>query len=108
MKKSLILIGLVALFSLIASAKTYDIALSNRTVAGNVQLAPGPYHLKVTGNTATFTDMNNFKKFTAPVKVEQVSKKFDQTTVDSHNQNGTDHIQKIELGGSKTELDFGE
>jgi hypothetical protein len=108
MKKSLILIGVLTLCSLIANAKTYDIALSNSIVAGTVQLAPGQYHLKVTGNTATFTDMNTFKTFTAPVKVEQVPKKFDMTTIDTNNQSGTDHIQKIELGGSNTALDFGE
>jgi len=108
MKKSLLLTGAFALFSLVASAKTYDIALTGPAMAGSVQLAPGEYHVKVVGNNAVFTDQNNFKQFTAPVKVVKTAGKFDTTAVDSNKQNGTDRIQKIELGGSNTELDFSD
>ncbi len=108
MKKSLILTGAVALFSIIASAKSYDIALSNPTYAGNVQLKAGEYNVKVKGNTATFTSQDTFKTFTAPVKIEQAPSKFSQTAVDTSKQDGSDHIQRIQLGGSSTQLDFGE
>ncbi len=108
MKKSLILIGALALTSLIASAKTYDIALSSPALAGTVQLAPGEYHMKVVGNNATFTSVDSDKSYTVPVKIEQAPKKFDQTAVDTTNANGADHIQSIELGGSTTKLEFGE
>lgn len=108
MKKSFILVGALALGSFLASAKTYDIALSAPAVAGNVQLAAGEYHVKVVGNTATFVNQDTFKSYTAPVKVEQAPKKFDLTAVDTANQDGTDHIQSIELGGSTTKLEFGE
>lgn len=108
MNKSLILIGALALSSLIASAKTYDIAISSPTVAGSQQLNAGMYKLKIEGTTATFTDVNTLKSFTAPVKIEQASKKFEFTAVDTSKQNGTDRITTIELGGSNTELQFGE
>jgi hypothetical protein len=108
MKKSLILTGAVALFSLIASAKSYEIALSGPTYAGNVQLKAGEYNVKVKGNTATFTNQDTFKTYTAPVKIEQTPSKFDQTAVDTSKQDGSDHIQRIQLGGSSTQLDFGE
>lgn len=106
MKKSLVLVGILAAAGMVASAKSYDIALSSPTVAGNVQLAPGDYHLKVKGNNATFTDQNNDKSYTVPVKVAQQPQKFDVTAVDTQNQSGTNHIQAIELGGSNTKIEF--
>jgi hypothetical protein len=108
MKKSLILTGAIALFSLIASAKSYEIALSGPTMAGNVQLAAGAYRVQVKGDTATFTNEDTSKTYTAPVKIEQAQQKFDQTAVDTNKQDGADHIQAIELGGSSTKLEFGE
>lgn len=107
--KSLLLTGALALGSLtVANAKTYDIVLSQPTTAGTVQLKPGEYHIKVDGNNAVFTSMDTSKKYTAPVKVQDTGKKFSQTAVDTTNKNGTDQIQTIELGGSSTQLDFGE
>ena len=108
MKKSLILTGAVALFSLIASAKSYEIALSDPAYAGNVQLKAGEYTLKVKGNNAVFTSQDTYKTFTAPVKIEQTPSKFDQTAVDTNKQDGSDHIKRIQLGGSATQLDFSE
>ncbi len=108
MKKSLILTGAVALFSLIASAKSYQIALSDPAYAGNVQLKAGEYSVKVKGNTAVFTSQDTYKTFTAPVKIEQKPSKFDQTAVDTTRQDGSDHIRRIQLGGSTTQLDFGD
>jgi hypothetical protein len=108
MKKSIVLIAAVALFSLMASAKSYDITLTGRTLVGTVQLAAGEYSVKLVGNNAVFTNQNTLKTYTAPVKIEQAPKKFDQTAVDTKQQNGEDYIQKIELGGSTTELEFGE
>jgi hypothetical protein len=107
-KKSLIVVGSLALFSLIASAKTYEIALSSPALAGTVQLSAGAYHVKVNGNNATFTNLDNEKAYTVPVKIEQAPKKFEQTAVDTSTQSGADHLQSIELGGSTTKLEFGE
>jgi hypothetical protein len=108
MKKSLVLVGALALCSLIASAKTYDISLTAPALAGKVQLSAGQYRVKVDGGNVTFTDINSFKSYTAPVKIEQATKKFAQTAVDTDNENGAEHIQSIELGGSTTKLEFGE
>jgi len=101
--KSLLLIGTLALAG-IASAKSYDIVLSAPTTAGSVQLAAGEYTLKVQGTNAVFTNVENGKKVTAVVKVENGAKKFDQTAVDSTN----NKITAIELGGSSTVLEMGE
>ena len=105
--KKLALVGVMALSCLsIASAKSYEITLSGPTKAGSVQLKPGLYRLKIDGSNAVFTQVENAQSFTVPVKVENTEKKFDQTRVDATKDKGTDVIQDIELGGSKTKVEF--
>ena len=107
--KSLLITGALAVASLsIASAKSYDIVLSAPEQVANVQLKAGEYSLKLEGNNAVFTDANNGKRFTAPAKVTAGDQKFDQTAVDSNKKADVDHIQSIELGGTKTKLEFNE
>jgi hypothetical protein len=105
--KSLLMIGTLALAG-IASAKSYDIVLSAPTKAGSVQLTAGEYSLKVNGTNAVFTNVETGKSFTAPVKIQQAAKKYDNTAVDTQNNNGADEIKTIELGGSTTQLQLGE
>ena len=106
--KQLAIFGLVAFSCLsIASAKSYDVTLSNPTKVGSVQLKAGQYRLKVDGANATFTEVNSSKTFTTPVKVQTTEKKFDQTRVDTTKDSGSDVIKDIELGGSKTKIEFG-
>jgi len=108
MKKTLLLTGALTLFSMMASAKTYDIVLSGPTEAGTVQLKPGEYKVKLEGTTARFTDTQTAKSFVVPVKVKEAPQKFQNTAVDTNKSSGTDKIQTIELGGSNTQLDFSE
>ena len=105
--KSFVLAGVLAISTLsIASAKTYEITLASPTKAGNLQLKPGQYRLKVDGSNATFTNVENGKSETSPVKVVATDKKFDTTTVDASKEGDTSTIKDIELGGSKTKLEF--
>ncbi len=105
--KSFVLAGVLAISTLtIASAKTYELTLSSVTKAGNVQLKAGQYRLKVDGNNATFIGVDDGKSITAPVKVVTTDKKFDTTTVDASKEGDTSVIKDIELGGSKTKLEF--
>jgi len=95
--KSLLLTGALALASLsIASAKSYDIVLSESAQAGTVQL------------NAIFTNVETGKSVTTPVKVENTGKKHDETAVDSTHESGANKLQAIELGGSDTTIEFGE
>jgi hypothetical protein len=106
--KSLLCIGTLALAGVL-SAKSYDIVLSAPTKAGSVELKPGEYSLKVKGTNAVFTNVETGKSFTAPVKVQQANKKFDNTSVDTQKEsNGTEDMKTIELGGSTTQLQLGE
>ena len=105
--KKLLAIGVLALSSLtILSAKTYELTLSIPAKAGSVELKPGQYKLKVEGANAVFTDVNTSKSFTTPVKVVPTDKKFDDTKVMTTKNGDSDKIEEIELGGSKTKLDF--
>ena len=105
--KSLLLVGALAISSLsIANAKSYEISLSGTTKAGTVTLKPGQYRVKVEGNTAIFTSVETAKQFTTSVKVEPSDKKFDDTRVDANKEGTTDVIKDIQLGGTKTLLEF--
>jgi hypothetical protein len=107
--KSLLIVGALTLSSLgIASAKSYDIVLNAPARAGATELKPGDYKLKVEGSQAVFTDAENAKSVSVPVKVENSDKKFNNTAVESTNQNGMDTIQAIDLGGSNTRLTLGQ
>jgi hypothetical protein len=52
-------------------------------------------------------EVETAKSFTTPVKVENTDKKFDTTQVNASKEGNTDVVKDIELGGSKTKLDFG-
>jgi hypothetical protein len=107
--KSLFIVGALAFSSLgIASAKSYDIILSAPAMAGSTQLKPGDYKLKVEGAQAVFTDTETAKSFSVPVTVENSDKKFNNTLVESANQDGMDQIHAIDLGGSNTRLRLGQ
>jgi len=105
--KTLLIVGAMGLASIgIASAKSYDIVLTDPTMAGATALHAGQYKLKVEGNQAVFTDVQNSQSFTAPVTVQNGKTKFDDTRVESTRQGDMDHISSIDLGGSSTMLAF--
>jgi len=107
--RSLLLAGALVLASFtIANAKSYDIVLSEAVTVGSVQLKPGEYRVKVEGTNAIFTNVDNDKTFTTPVKIENTGKKHDTTAVETTKAGGSDKVQAIELGGSETTLEFGE
>ncbi len=92
----------------VAGPKTYDLILDETAMAGATQLEPGHYSLKLAGSSAVFTDARTRKEFTVPVKVENSDKKYSLTEMDTIKQAGGEKITAIELGGSKTKLDFGQ
>jgi len=105
--KSFLIVGALSLASFgIASAKSYDIVLSDNTMVGTTQLQPGAYKVKVEGTQAVFTDVQNAKQFTAPVKVENGGQKFGETQVETSHQGDMDHMDAIDLAGSTTKLNF--
>jgi hypothetical protein len=91
-----------------AGSKSYDVTLDTASKAGSVELTPGEYKLKVEGANAVFTGMQSHQSVTVPVKVENSNTKYSQTAVDTSKQGDAVQITAIELGGSKTKLEFGK
>jgi hypothetical protein len=105
--KSILMVGVLALFTLsLASAKTYEITLSSASKVGQTQLKAGTYKLKVEGTKAVFINVDTDKQVTTDVKVDTGEKKFEVTVIDSTKNGDMDQINAIELGGSKTKLEF--
>jgi len=106
-RKLFVAAGVLALSTLsFAGSKTYEITLSSPTKAGNLQLKPGQYRLKVDGTNATFIGVDDAKAASTTVKVVNSDKKFETTTVDAAKEGDAAVIKDIELGGSKTKLEF--
>jgi hypothetical protein len=103
--KSLFLYGAFACATLsVASAKSYDIVLDAPSKAGDSQLKPGEYKVKIEGSQAVFTDEKNAQAASVPVQVESSGKKFPYTSVETSNQDGVNRIQAIDLGDSTTRV----
>jgi len=106
MKKTVFLTGILAVSSLFAFSKTYEITLANASKAGNIQLKAGQYRVKLDGGQAVFTNVDSSKQYTVPVKVENATKKFNETKVDANKDGNVDNLKDIQLGGSTTQIDF--
>jgi hypothetical protein len=85
--------------------KQYSIILNQPVQVGAVKLAPGEYKLKVDGANAIFINKQR-KEFTAPVKVEALTKKTPVTAIETKEENGTSAITIIDIGGAEFKLVF--
>ncbi|HUP03075.1 MAG TPA: hypothetical protein VMU19_03735 [Bryobacteraceae bacterium] len=89
----------------LAAAKTYTFDIDSATQAGTTLLKPGQYSMKVDGSQAVLRDQNG-RTFTASVKVQSGTEKFNQTIVSTSTAGGKDHIESIELGGTTNKVVF--
>jgi hypothetical protein len=104
--KSLLLAGVLTVSTVgFAAAKSYEVSVSGTLKAGETELKPGEYKVKVEGTEAIFTDSSS-KTVTLPVKIEKADKKFDITAMETKTENGTKSIEAIRLGGSTMRLVF--
>jgi hypothetical protein len=101
------LAGVLALMSLtVASAKSFDFTLPQPATAGKTQIPAGRISLKLQGSIAVFTELKTGKSFTAPVKVGNTEKKYEQTIVEASGTGEVKRIDAINLGGTATKLEF--
>jgi hypothetical protein len=106
MKKSIVFGAVLAMSSFcFAGQKSYDVIFSAPASVSGVKLAAGEYKVKVDGTNAVFTDSKS-KSVSAPVKVENGTKKFSFTAVDASKEGTVDKVNAIEFGGSTTRLEF--
>jgi hypothetical protein len=104
MRRLLFSFGILALA--VAGAKSYNMNLFQPATVGGTELTPGEYKVEVVDQKAVIR--NGKIDAQAPVKVETVDRKYDNTTVRFATGDGKMRIQEIHLGGTKTKLVFGE
>ena len=104
MLRSLILLAAFGLS--IAGAKTFDITLDTAAKAGSVELKPGKYNLVLMEDSKVRFTSANGQALETSAKMSTVEKKFSATQIDLKQTNGTAQINEIDLGGTKTKIQF--
>jgi hypothetical protein len=98
---ALLTVGLAGL----AAAKNYSFSMYDTAKAGNVQLKPGDYKVKVEGTKISVMDSDG-KVITSKATLQPAEKKYEQTAVAMKKAGNGNEIQWIELGGTKDNLVF--
>lgn len=105
--KSLILAAALGLASMtVASAKTFNMVLSETAVAGSTQLAAGTYTVNVTPRYAMFTNTDTSKSVMVLYRLDSTNANYEHTAIDLKNEGGAKHIESIELESTGTKLEF--
>ena len=104
MFRSLIMFAVLGLS--VAGAKTYDITLDSAAKAGSVELKPGKYSLELMEDSKVRFTSANGQAVETSAKLSTVEKKFSSTQIDLKQSNGTALIDEIDLGGTKTKIQF--
>jgi len=105
--KNFLMITALAIASLsIASAKSYEVTLNTAASAGQTELRPGHYLVKINGQYAQFLNLDNRHSIMVPVRIETSTKKFDATAVGTKNEKGVNQIESIELRDTNSKLSF--
>lgn len=87
-----------------AAASTYHVTLSDKTWVGGTELKAGDYKVSVEGDKATLKAGKTVVE--APVKVENGTEKFSNTSVAIDNSTGKPVVKEIRVGGSTTKIVF--
>ena len=104
MFRSLIMFAVLGLS--VAGAKTFEITLDSAAKAGSVELKPGKYNLVLMEDSKVkFTNANG-QALETSAKMSTAEKKFSATQIDLKQINGTAQINEIDLGGTKTKIQF--
>jgi hypothetical protein len=97
---------LLALASLsFAGTKRYDVTFGAPAVLGPMQVESGQYKLSFEGSKVTLVS-DAGKTFETTATVQTSEKKFSETVVHSKRVDGKDLVDEIQIGGTKTALDF--
>lgn len=104
MKKFILLFAVAGLS--VAGAKSYDVTFTSPAVLGAMEVPAGQYQLKLDGSKITLTNASNGKRLETDATVQAMPTKFSETVVQSKHIDGKDLVDEIQLGGTKTALDF--
>ena len=105
MKTRMLLILAVAGLSF-AATKSYEVSFDSPAVLGPMEVESGHYKLTFDGPKVTLVNENTRKSFETTATVQTSGKKFNDTVVESKRDGGKLLVDEIQLGGTKTALDF--
>jgi hypothetical protein len=89
---------------LASAASVYKVTLAEPAVISGSVVKAGDYRIIVDGDKATLTVGK--MRLEVPVKVENGSRKFQYTSVESRAQAGKNIVDDIQIGGTSTTLVF--
>jgi len=104
MKKALTLTLFGVLAVSMASAAAYRVSLMEPAVVKGQELKAGNYQVHLKDNSVVLKQGKS--QVEVPAKIENTAKKFSQTKILYHENNGKLTLQEIELGGTTTKLLF--
>jgi|SRR5580658_7259190 hypothetical protein len=89
-----------------AGTKTYEVTFDSPAVLGPMEVERGHYKVSFDGTKVTLVNESNQKSFETTATVQTSEKKFGETIVESKRDGGKILVDEIQLGGTKTALDF--
>jgi len=107
MTKSMVVLLALAGFAF-AGSKRYDVTFGSPAVLNGMEVASGQYQLSYDGSKVVLVNSNNHKQFETTATVQNSDKKYNETIVNSKHVDGKDLVNEIQLGGTKTALEFGK
>jgi hypothetical protein len=105
MKKTMFLFVVIAGLSF-AGSKSFEITFDSPAVLGPMEVESGHYQVSFDGSKVTLVNENTHKSFETTATVQTSGKKYDETIVESKRDGGKILVDEIQLGGTKTALDF--
>jgi hypothetical protein len=89
-----------------AGTKSYDVTFDAPAVLGPMEVESGHYKVSFEGSKVTLVNENTRKAFETTATVQTSEKKFSDTVIESTRTEGKILVNEIQLGGTKTALDF--
>jgi hypothetical protein len=105
MKKTIFLFLAIAGLSF-AGSKSFEVTFNSPAVLGPMEVESGHYQVSFDGSKVTLVNENTHKSFETTATVQTSGKKYDETIVESKRDGGKLLVDEIQLGGTKTALDF--
>ena len=105
MKTKILLFVAIAGLSF-ARTKSYEITFDAPAVLGPMEVESGHYQVSFDGSKVTLVNENTGKSFETTATVQTSAKKYSETVVESKRDGGKLLVDEIQLGGTKTALDF--
>jgi hypothetical protein len=105
MKKTILLFLAIAGLSF-AGSKSFEVTFDSPAVLGPMEVESGHYQVSFEGSKVTLVNETTRKSFETTATVQTSEKKYGETVVESKRDGGKLVVDEIQLGGTKTALDF--